>query len=66
MAKVKFPFYSLKASGTLITHTTSPPRGRKRKTFNPRHPPKRAQNIHRGPMAGAVIYQRNGTVRRTT
>lgn len=66
MAKVKFPFYSLKASGTLITHATSPPRGRKRKTFNPRHPPKRAQNIHRGPMAGAVIYQRNGTVRRTT
>lgn len=66
MAKVKYPFYSLKASGTLITHTTSPPRGRKRKTFNPRHPPKRAQNIHHGPMAGAVIYQSNGTVRRTT
>lgn len=62
MAKVKFPFYSLSASGTLITQTTSPPRGRKRKRFNPRRPPKRALDIHKGPMAGAVRYQKNGTV----
>lgn len=65
MAKVKYPFYSLSASGTLITQTTSPPRGRKRKIFNPRRPPKRAQDIHRGAMAGAIVYQRNGTVKRT-
>ena len=62
MAKVKFPFYSLSASGTLITHTTSPPRGRKRKRFNPRRPPKSARDIHKGPLAGALVYQKNGTV----
>lgn len=62
MAKVKFPFYSMSARGTLITHTTSPPRGRKRRLFNPRRPPTRAEDIHRGPMAGALVYQKNGTV----
>lgn len=62
MAKVKFPFYSLSASGKLITHATSPPRGRKRKRFNPRRPPTRAEDIHKGPMAGALVYQKNGTV----
>ena len=66
MAKVKFPFYSLSASGTLITQTTSPPRGRKRKRFNPNRPPKRARDIHKGPMAGANLYQKNGTVTRTS
>ena len=65
MAKVKFPFYSLSARGTLITQAASPPRGRKRKRFNPRRPPKRAQDIHRGAMAGAIVYQKNGTVKRT-
>ena len=62
MAKVKFPFYSLSANGTLITHNTSPPRGRKRKRFNPRRPPKRPVDIHKGPLAGALVYQKNGTV----
>ena len=65
MAKVKFPFYSLSAPGTLITPTTSPPRGRTRPRVNPRRPPKRARDIHKGPMAGAILYQKNGTVRRT-
>lgn len=62
MAKVKFPFYSLSASGKLITHATSPPRGRKRKRFNPRRPPNRSEDIHKGPLAGALVYQKNGTV----
>lgn len=62
MAKVKFPFYSLSASGTLITHNTSPPRGRKRRLFKPRRPPTRAEDIHKGPMAGPLVYQKNGTV----
>ena len=66
MAKVKFPFYSLSVRGTLITQATSPPRGRKRKRFNPRRPPKRAANLHKGPMAGALVFQRNGTVTRTS
>lgn len=66
MAKVKFPFYSLRASGTLITHSTSPPRGRKRKRFNPRRPPTRATAIHKGPLAGALVYQYNGTVKRSS
>ena len=61
MARVKFPFYSTSARGTLITHNTSPPRGRKRRRFNPRSPPKRAEDIHKGPMAGALVYQKNGT-----
>ena len=65
MAKVKFPFYSLSARGTLITHNTSPPRGRKRKRFDPRHPPTRATDIHKGPLAGALLYQKNGTVTRS-
>ena len=65
MAKVKFPFYSLSASGRLITQAASPPRGRKRKRFNPRRPPKRATDLHKGPMAGAIVYQKNGTVTRT-
>lgn len=65
MAKVKFPFYSLSASGKLITHATSPPRGRKRKRFNLRRPPKRAQQLHSGSLAGIIVYHRNGTVRRT-
>ena len=62
MAKVKFPFYSLSARGTLITQAASPPRGRKRKRFNPRRPPNRAADIHKGPLAGALVYKRNGTV----
>ena len=62
MAKVKFPFYSLSARGTLITQAASPPRGRKRKHFNPWHPPTRATAIHKGPLAGALVYQKNGTV----
>lgn len=66
MAKVKFPFYSLSARGTLITHSTSPPRGRKRRTFKPRSPPTAAEDIQKGPMAGAIIYQKNGTVKRSS
>ena len=62
MAKVKFPFYSLSARGTLITQRTSPPRGRKRKRFKPQRPPTRATAIHQGPLAGALVYQTNGTV----
>ena len=62
MAKVKFPFYSLSASGKLITHATSPPRGRKRRDFYRLQPPKRAEDIHKGPLAGALVYQKNGTV----
>ena len=65
MAKVKYPFYSLSASGMLITHATSPPRGRKRKLFNPRRPRKRAENLHKGSLAGVIVYQQNGTVTRT-
>lgn len=65
MAKVKYPFYSLSASGKLITNATSPPRGRKRKRFNPRRPPKRAKQLHKGSLAGVIVYQRNGTVTRT-
>ena len=66
MAKVKFPFYSLSARGTLITQTTSPPRGRKRRGFDRLRPPKRAEDLYKGPMAGAIIYQRNGTVKRSS
>ena len=65
MAKVKFPFYSMRASGTFITHATNPPRGRKRERFNPRRPPKRAQQLHKGSLAGVIVYQQNGTVTRT-
>lgn len=65
MAKVKFPFYSLSASGKLITHATSPPRGRKRKRFYPRRPTERAQQLHKGSLAGVIVYQQNGTVTRT-
>lgn len=65
MAKVKYPFYSLSARGTLITQATSPPRGRKRRSFKPRSPPTSAEDIHKGPMAGAIVYQRNGTVKRS-
>ena len=65
MAKVKFPFYSMSARGTLITQAASPPRGRKRKRFNPRRPPKRAQQLHKGSLAGVIVYQKNGTVTRT-
>ena len=66
MAKVKFPFYSLSVRGTLITQATSPPRGRKRRRFNPRRPKERAEDLHKGPMAGALVFQRNGTVTRTS
>lgn len=66
MAKVKYPFYSLSVRGTLITQATSPPRGRKRRFFNYRRPPKRAEDLYRGPMAGALVFQRNGTVTRTS
>lgn len=66
MAKVKYPFYSLSVRGTLVTHNTSPPRGRKRRIFNPRRPPKRAEDLYKGPMAGAIVYQKNGTVTRTS
>ena len=65
MAKVKFPFYSLSARGTLITQAASPPRGRKRRIFNPRRPPTTAEDLKKGPMAGAILYQKNGTVTRT-
>ena len=65
MAKVKFPFYSLRASGKLITQATSPPRGRKRRIFNPRRPPTTAEDLHKGSMAGAIVYHKNGTVTRT-
>ena len=65
MAKVKYPFYSLSVRGTLITQATSPPRGRKRKRCNPRRPPKRAQQLHKGSLAGVIVYQQNGTVTRT-
>ena len=66
MAKVKFPFYSLSVRGTLITQATSPPRGRKRRGFNPRRPRTTAEDLHKGPMAGALVYQRSGTVTRTS
>ena len=66
MAKVKFPVYSLSARGTLITQATSPPRGRKRRVFHPRYPRTTAEDLHKGPMAGAIIYQKNGTVTRTS
>ena len=65
MAKVKFPFYSLRASGKLITQATSPPRGRKRRIFNPRRPSTTAEDLHKGSMAGAIVYHKNGTVTRT-
>ena len=66
MAKVKFPFYSLRANGTLITQSTSPPRGRKRKPFDYKRPPKRAEDLYKGSLAGALVYQRNGTVIRSS
>ena len=66
MAKVKFPFYSLSVRGTLITQAASPPRGRKRRIFNPRRPRTTAEDLHKGPMAGALVFQRNGTVTRTS
>lgn len=66
MAKVKYPFYSMSVRGTLITQATSPPRGRKRRAFNPRRPRKRAEDLHKGPLAGALVFQRNGTVTRTS
>ena len=66
MAKVKYPFYSLSVRGTLITQAASPPRGRKRRGFDRLRPPKRAEDLYKGPMAGAIIYQRNGTVKRSS
>ena len=66
MAKVKYPFYSLSARGTLITQATSPPRGRKRRPFKPRSPPTRAEDLSKGSMAGALLYQKNGTVKRSS
>ena len=66
MARVKFPFYSLWARGTLITGATSPPRGRKRKNFDLRRQPKRAEDLYKGTLAGALVYQRNGTVTRSS
>ena len=66
MAKVKFPFYSLSARGTLITQAASPPRGRKRRIFNARWPRKTAEDLKKGPMAGAILYQKNGTVKRSS
>ena len=66
MARVKYPFYSLSVRGTLITQATSPPRGRKRRRFNPQSPRTRAEDLHKGPLAGALVYQRNGTVTRTS
>lgn len=65
MAKVKYPFYSLSVRGTLITQATSPPRGRKRRLFNYRRPPKRAEDLYKGRMSGAIVFQKNGTVIRT-
>ena len=65
MAKVKFPFWSLRVRGTLITQTTSPPRGRKRKPFDYKRPPTRAEDLYKGHMAGAIRYHRNGTVTRS-
>lgn len=65
MAKVKYPFYSLSVRGTLITQATSPPRGRKRLDFDYRRPPKRAEGLYKGHMAGAIRYYRNGTVTRS-
>lgn len=65
MAKVKYPYYSLSVRGTLITQATSPPRGRKRRIFNPRRPRTTAEDLYKGPLAGALVYQRNGTVTRT-
>ena len=65
MAKVKYPFYSLSVRGTLITQATSPPRGRKRKPFDYKRPPKRAEDLYKGSLAGALVYHRNGTVTRS-
>lgn len=65
MAKVKYPFYSLSVRGTLITQSTSPPRGRKRRNFDHLRPPKRAEDLYKGHMAGAIRYYRNGTVTRS-
>lgn len=65
MAKVKYPFYSLSVRGTLITQSTSPPRGRKRRGFDYLRPPKRAEDLYKGHMAGAIRYNRNGTVTRS-
>ncbi len=62
MAVVKYPFYSQFASGTLITNTTSPPRGRKRRQRNYRNPIKTAEDRHKGPMAGPLVYSKNGRV----
>ena len=66
MAKVKYPFYSLSVRGTLITQATSPPRGRKRRGFYRLQPPKRAEDLYKGPMAGTLVYQKNGTVTRSS
>ena len=65
MAKVKYPFYSLSVRGTLITQATSPPRGRKRRGFDYKRPPKRTEGLYKGHMAGAIKYYRNGTVTRS-
>ncbi len=62
MAVVKYPFYSQFASGTLITNTTSPPRGRKRRERNYRNPIKTAEDRKKGPMAGPLVYSKNGRV----
>lgn len=62
MARVKFPFFSESASGTLINNRTSPPRGRKRRAFSRHRGPKRARNIHTGRMAGAIVFHKNGLV----
>lgn len=62
MARVKFPFFSESASGTLINNRTSPPRGRKRPAFNPRRDPKWARYIHTGRMSGAIVFHKNGLV----
>lgn len=62
MARVKLPFFSESASGTLINNRTSPPRGRKRPAFDPRRGPKRARNNHTGRMVGVLVFHENGLV----
>lgn len=62
MARVKFPFASENASGTLITSRTTPPRGLRRRRFRKNKLSSFQSAPPRGPHAGPLIFTKDGRV----
>lgn len=62
MARVKFPFSSPTASGTLITSKTTPPRGTRRRRWRKGSFLNESSRPPRGPMAGPLVFSKNGIV----